>query len=69
MDIFLRTFCWTIAELTAAISKKWIWFSCVSAIQNGVLAFPLYECNFKPVNLAKVKRNFAFMNPESHSEK
>lgn len=69
MDIFLRTFCWTVAELTTAISKKWVWISHVSAIQNGVLASPLYECCFKQVNLAKAKRNFTFMNSESHSEK
>lgn len=69
MDIFLWAFCCTVAELTPAISKKWVWFSCVWAIQNCILASALYECSFKPVDLAKVKRNFVFINPGPHSEK
>lgn len=69
MDIFLQTFCWSVAELTAAISKTWVWPSQVSATQNGVLARSLYESSFKPANLAKGKTNFIFMNTESHSEK
>lgn len=68
MDIFLQTFCWAVAELTAAFSKNWVWFSSLSAIQTGVLASPPYECSFKPPNLAKVKRHFTLTNPESHSE-
>lgn len=69
MDTFLQTFCRSVAELAAAISKKWVWFSQVSAIQNSVLTCCLYESSFKPVNLAKVKRNFIFMDIDSHSEK
>lgn len=69
MDIFLQTFCWPVAELTAVTSKKWIWFSQISAILNSVLACSLYESSFKPVTFAKGKRNFIFMNTESQNGK
>lgn len=69
MDVFLQTFCQSVAELIAATGKKCVQFSQVSAIKNGVLTCSLYESHFKSVTSVKRKRNFIFMNIEAHNKK